>query len=446
MAAPKSTVQSSDVKLPFLVVLGWGLGSLGVLTILHVTNSLVLKYVVDIMGISAAIAGAIIGAMRLFDALLDPFMGTVSDATNTRWGRRRPYLLLGGIMCALSPIIIFAAPKLLTPSSALVYLVVALMFYAIAYTVFNVPYMAMPVEMTQDHHERTYLFTFRVYGSALSILIGGGLAPALVDLFGGGRDGFTSMALVMGALVLCFCFASFYLTGAAPATLQTDKDRRPKLTQLRGVFRNKPFVALMFIKIFLVAGLGLGSSAMAFFVTIVMDRPLSWLGFISGGFTVGMIASQVIWLRISKHLGKRRCFLIAAGLYVAALLTWLLAGPNEILAITLIRSVVIGIFAGGVFLASQAMLPDTLEHELKISGVRHEGVMTGVYTTIERGSSALGVALAGVVLSAGGYVAGAAAAEQPASAIIAIYLTVGAIPAIALIFSAIAASKYDLPG
>lgn len=433
-------------KLTFSVALGWGMGSVGVLTLLSVTNALVLKYVVDIMGISALVAGLIVASSRLFDALLDPIMGTVSDATKTRWGRRRPYLLIGAFMCGLAPILIFAAPAALNGPLLLVYLAAALVFYALAYTIFNVPYMAMPVEMTQDRHDRTYLFSFRVYGSALAALIGGGAAPFLVDYFGGGREGFASMSYVLGIAIFVSCLACFQLTAKAPVNLTATQDRTPKFTQIRNTLRNKPFVALMLAKILLVSGVNLATSTIAFFVTIVLDKPLGWLGLYSACVMVGMIGSQVVWLQIAKRRGKRACFLIAAGFYIVTAMSWLLAGPEEVELFLIVRAVALGIFGGGILLSSQAMLPDTLEHEFELTGVRHEGVLTGIYTTVERGASALGVALAGFVLSAGGYLSGLSAAQQPESAIMAIYLAISVFPAVALALSSVAIWKYDLPG
>ena len=108
--------------------------------------------------------------------------------------------------------------------------------------------------------------------------------------------------------------------------------------------------------------------------------------------------------------------------------SWLLAGPDELRWIFAVRALLLGVFGGGILLASQAMLPDCLEHEYRQSGVRHEGVMTGIYTTVERGASALGVALAGWMLAAGGYVSGTDGVSGDAA--IAIYLCVAVVPAV----------------
>ena len=439
-SAPQGT------PLPFHMTFGWGLGSLGVLSLLFVTNALVLKYAVDILGLSALIAGLVAASCRVFDALLDPFMGTISDNTRTRWGRRRPYILLGAFLCGLSSILIFAAPEGISESMLPVYFGFALIFYALAYTVFNVPYMAMPVEMTKDRHERTFMFSFRVHASAIAGLVGGGLAPFLVDWFGGGRSGYASMGIVMGLLIFAACFACFHLTAKAPVNLEAKADKTPKLSQIKETWKNKPFVWLMVAKILVVGGAGIGGSSMAFFATVVLGKSISWLGYIAAGQMVGIMLSQFLWLRVAKRFGKRACFIAAACLYVVATMAWLTATPETTEVGVVIRAFAMGICMGGIMLASQAMLPDTLDHEYELTGVRHEGVLTGIYTTVERGSSALGMALAGFILSAGGYLAGAEAIDQPESAINAIYASMAIFPSIGMLASACAIWNYRLKG
>lgn len=438
--APKD----SGVRLPLHICIGWGIGSAGMATLLNVTNGLILKYVVDFLGMTAVVAGSLVAATRIFDAAIDPLMGMLSDKTTSRWGRRRPYLLVGSFLCALTPIVIFVLPQQtdVFPTTALV--VLGLLFYAVSYTTYNVPYMAMPVEMTQNHHERTYLFSFRIYGIAIGGLMGGALAPWLVTQFGEDADAFGKMAYTISAIILGGCLTCFFLTRNAPI-LRFDKSAaRPGIGEIKLVLHNRPFLLLLFAKVFIVAGTGVGAASLAFFVTRVLREPLSWLGFFVGLSTVGLIVSQPMWVAVAKRYGKRVCFLFAAACYIVVVLTWLLAGPGEGQFAVGLRALLLGVFGGGILLSTQSMLPDVLEHEVALTGIRHEGVMTGLYTTVERGSSAIGVALAGLILSVGGYVGGAELITP--DAIRAIYICVAIMPALMMAVSIAAMSRYDLPG
>ncbi|WP_439533658.1 MFS transporter [Polymorphobacter sp.] len=432
----------SASPLTMRACVGWGLGSVGMMTLLNLTNTLILKYVVDFLGFSAAVAGGLIAATRIFDALIDPAMGMLSDNTRSRWGRRRPYLLAGGLLCALMPVLLFVLPTMVGAADRWPMVVAALLFFGVAHTVFNVPYMAMPVEMTDDPHERSFLFSFRIYGTAIGGLIGGAAAPWLVSRFGGDIAAFASMAWFMSGVILVCCLAAFLLTYETGRFAVVHAGRRPGLSALATLTKNRPFLLLLLAKVLIVAGTGVGAAAMAFFITRILDEDLSWLGFFIGLTTAGMMLSQTVWLFISRRRGKRRCFLIAAAGYSAVALSWLLAGPEEARLTLGLRSVLLGVFGGGILLTSQAMLPDVMAHEVMLTGIRHEGAMTGVYTTVERGASALGVALAGIILGMGNYVGGTG--PLPPGASTAIYACVAIVPALAIAASSIAFYFYDL--
>ena len=79
--------------LPFRIVFGWGLGTLGVAVLFNATNLLLLRFLTDFAGLAAAAAGLAMALSKIYDAITDPLMGVISDRTRTRWGRRRPYLL-----------------------------------------------------------------------------------------------------------------------------------------------------------------------------------------------------------------------------------------------------------------------------------------------------------------------------------------------------------------
>ena len=431
------------IKLPFNACLGWGIGSIATMTVLNVTNGLLLKYFVDHLAIAAYFAGLIIAGSRIFDAFIDIFVGMFSDKTKSPWGRRRPYLLVGSFLLALSPIILFAVPLLVSPEYMTLMIFFGLAMYAISYTVFNVPYMAMPVEMTQNHHERTYLFSFRIYGTAVGTLLGGAMAPWLITYFGGGSIGFAKMSFVVALIVLVVGLTCFWTTRNAPKFEYKESKEKAKFFNLGKVLANRPFLFLLLAKIFIVASTGVGAAAMAFIVTDVLQQSLAWIGIYAMSATAGMLVSQPFWLKISKAHSKRICFFIAASLFILVTLTWLLTGPEETKFLLGLRGFCLGLTGGGVLLATQAMLPDVLEHDFKINGIRHEGAMTGMYTTVERGASALGVALAGVVLSAGGYIGGV---DPTAEGIRAIYACVAIIPCFGLLLSILAITQYRLKG
>lgn len=121
-------------RLPLSVRMGWGIGTLGPVTVLTATNVVLLRYMTDFVGISAGVAASLIAFSKIFDAFADPTMGVVSDRTRSRWGRRRPYLVLGGVMLAIAVVGLFAVPDFGAVATRVWYVGFLLLFYAVAYT------------------------------------------------------------------------------------------------------------------------------------------------------------------------------------------------------------------------------------------------------------------------------------------------------------------------
>ena len=424
-------------------MISWGVGTLGPVTVLTATNALLLRYLTDFYGLAAALAASLIAFSKLYDVFADVAMGVVSDMTVSRWGRRRPFLILGVVLLAISIVAIFAAPAFASQQVRVWYMTAVLLFYATAYSVFNVPYMAMPGEMTRTYHERTSLMSWRVYAVGASILLATFCGPILLDLFGGGARSYGGMALVFAPIVIVAGVVTFLGTAKAPTTA-----RRPThytfRQQLASGLSNRPFVILMLIKFVTLLSLGI-QSIFPFFFQRILGAPNSVLGtyflFQSGM----MILTPSLWLWVSRRIGKRNTFLISMALSVPAWMSWQFAAHGDPLALVYLRGVVIGASGSGVILMGQSMLPDTMEYDFLRTGLRREGIFAALYTTVEKLSGAVGVALVGAILGAYGYVQSRGAnVAQPQSALDAIRFTMAWIPVAVQIVGMLALLGYNL--
>ena len=161
---------------------GWSLGTLAMSSLLNTQTAMLMVYLISAVGIAPAVAGSLVFVSKIYDGITDPVMGIISDRTNSRWGRRRPYLLVGGVLAALSVIGLFSVHTV-TFVPTQVWVLVMLLVAATAYTVFNVPYMSMPAEMVQDPYERSKLMSFRVAWIAVGTFVGIALAPRLRSFY-----------------------------------------------------------------------------------------------------------------------------------------------------------------------------------------------------------------------------------------------------------------------
>ncbi|MCE7796263.1 glycoside-pentoside-hexuronide (GPH):cation symporter [Sphingobium sufflavum] len=439
-------VDGKGVRLPLLACIGWGAGTLAVAALFNSVNVLLLRYLVDHVGIGAALAGSLIALSKLYDAVIDPFVGAASDRSRSRHGRRRPFVLAGGLMLAAAALLLFNVPTSLSPSLVLAYVVFGLLFYSTAYAVFSVPYMAMPAEMTADYHERSRLISFRVYAVGAASLVATFVGPTLIARGGGGQSGHTLMSLFVAALAVAGCLFCFRATRDAPFHYGNSHERLGFVQKLRLLADNKPFVLLLIIKLLQLMALAVTQAAMPFLFKQVLHFSDATLGLYFLVFYISMMLSQQVWVRVGRNWGKRRVYLIATIFYALAYMSWFFLQPGEAIAITLMRAVGLGVTGGAVLLFGQSLLPDTMEWDYRRTGMRREGMLSAVYTIIEKLAYALGAALTGILLGASGYVqaTGGTSVVQPDSAIDAIYFLASICPMILLALSCVALAYYDL--
>lgn len=431
--------------LPLSVRLGWGLGGVGT-TIFLFSKSLVLRYMIDYLGVAAATAAFLFAISKFYDAFTDPVMGIISDRTRSRWGRRRPYLLAGSVLCAVTFVLLFSVPVFDSPNVVIFYMGALLILFATAYTLFNVAHLTMPVEMTASHQERSQMFSYRAGAIGLGTILGGFLGPIIIDANGGGREGHAVMSWFLGSLIFITMLACFWLTRNAPFRHHQENTKFSFSEKFRSAAANRPYMFLLGAKMFVLMTSALNTGTVAFFTSRVLQLSDRWLGLYFLTYGAALLLSQPLWLKVIKMVGKRKVYLITALIYAPVSASWMLADTSEHASFFFIRVLLIGAMTGAILLASQSMLPDVIEYDHRRTGLTREGLFAGVYTTVEKFASAVGVAITGAVLGAMGYISSTEgqAVVQPESAITGIYLCFALIPAGFIAFSCVFIAMYDL--
>src|SRR6478609_2075931 len=193
---------------------GYGLGSVATGSFGTVPGLLLLPYLTDRLGVTAGVAGLVVFLPKAWDVILNPIAGRISDRSTNPGGRRRPFLIRSGTLLALAFVLLFAGPT--SPTGlATTWVVVLFIACATAYAFFQVPYVAMPAEMTDDYDERTRLMTWRVAILAFAILLSGGLSPAIRDGLGA-DSGYRAVGLFVGVLIAAGAVGAWWGTRNAP--------------------------------------------------------------------------------------------------------------------------------------------------------------------------------------------------------------------------------------
>ena len=404
------------------------------------------RYATDFLGVAAGTWGLLFILSKIYDAVTDPIMGSISDKTESAMGRRRPYLLLGAAISAIAFVSLFWVPVGDNTHLTLWLLLAALILYSTGYTIFNVPYMAMLPEMTSDYTERARLVAFRVYGVGLGTVMGLSLGPFLVDFYGDGHAGHRIMALLFAGTALLSMICCFLLTRDAPLIEPEQQEKKMSMQQsLALLWDNKPFTRIIGLKLTQLASVALNQTLLVYFIIHVLQKDYQFFG------VYGLIAASCTllgpWLsfKLMSRLDKKQIYICAGVIHSMLMLSWLLSGPQEPELVIIVRGAILGLTAGAMIMMGQAMLPDTISLETMKTGLHREGVYSGIYTTTEKVSFALGGALAAFILSMAGYVSSTTGSvQQPESAIHAIYLCVGVLPAVLAAISCLFLIGYDL--
>ena len=246
-------------RIHFSQLAAYGVGGIIPIALFNIAGILVGLMGNISLGLSAFWLGVILIIPRLWDALSDPIIGHLSDNTRTRWGRRRPYLLIGGILVAVFFVVMWWIPKgdrvrVWFPTETgfhafqLVYILFSLLLFFTACNIFEIPHGALGMEMTTDYHERTRLFSAKSFvGNLFAMSTPWLFALANMKLFkgtGNEADGMRYVSIMVAALIIPLSFWwSFKLR--EPGFVKAAKhERTPFWKDMKRTARNRNFVML----------------------------------------------------------------------------------------------------------------------------------------------------------------------------------------------------------
>ena len=406
-----------------------------------VPGLMLLPYLTDTLGVAAALAGVIVFGPKAWDVFLNPVAGRISDRSTDPRGPRRPFLLRGGLSLAACFALLFAGPSTGSTAVDALWVLVLFLACATAYAFFQVPFVAMPAEMTDDYDERTRLMTWRVALLALTILLTGATAPAVRDAIGG-RDGYRAMGLLVAVVIVLGVVGSYVGTRSAPVG-RVHATAGSLREQLRVVAAARDFRLLL--TTFVVQALAVGAmlAGVDYVSRVVLGS--------SGASTVLFVCFvgpalllTPVWARVGERVGKKAGY-VAASLFLAVGAVLLVSMQVVPAVVVYLATALVGVGYAGAQVFPMAMLPDAAAVDAHRTGANRAGVFTGVWTAGETLGLALGPGVFALVLALGGYVSSTeGTVAQPDSAVNAITLGFSVLPAALVLLSLVWLRGYRL--
>jgi len=339
-------------------------------------------------GMALSTLGLVFLLAKSWGVIADPLIGVLSDRNGGRFGRRRTWIAGGGLLLALSTLLLFFPVAGVTP----VYVGVALFAFYLAWSMVQIPYLAWSAEISGDYDERTRVATYQTVTSALALLLVLVL-PTIVDQVAP-KNGALKLG-VMGGLLLTL------LAIALPLTLRAFAERaaapagpRPKLGETLRVVWSNPLLVRVLASDFAVAlGQSIRGALFVFVVSVYMGLPQWSSGLFLAQFVFGLAAGP-IWMRVAYRIGKHRAAVAGELAQVAINLGLLLVRPGD-LALLLGLTIAQGLAQGSGNLMLRAMVGDVADQDRLKTGQDRTALFFSVFSTSAKAAmaAAVGVAL-----------------------------------------------------
>ncbi|MCG8527225.1 MAG: MFS transporter [Opitutales bacterium] len=403
-----------EKKLSFGNKLAYGLGNVAVMVAKQAPKRLCFPIYNIALGVNAAWIGALFSIMRIWDAITDPLIGHISDNYSSKYGRRKPFIVLGAILTGLFFAAIWMLPRGLSPVGYIVYLSVTVLLFYTALTIFSVPWYAMGYELTDNYDERTKLFAFPSFFSPISQI---GVAwlyfltqrSIFEDTIEGARyvGAFTGFLLIIFGLIP----ALFVNEKEAVVERKLPEEKKAKASFLRNLKESlscKPFLIISIsISGILMASAIVGSLHYYINIYYIYGGDKAAASTTIGWYwtTVYGVAALVVPLisKLGQRFGKRAIFQASLFWGVGVMIArWFLFTPDYPY-LQLVDGLMYAILDAAVFLLCQAMIADVCDYDESKFGIRREGVFAAVYGWMFKTGLALGALVSGIILARIGF-------------------------------------------
>jgi glycoside/pentoside/hexuronide:cation symporter, GPH family len=397
-------------------------------------------------GLAPSLVGLALGIMRLWDAVTDPLIGHLSDNTRTRWGRRRPYILVGSILSGLMLPLLFLASPDWSQSQLFLFMVGTTVIYMPVISAFNMPYQSLGAELTPDYHERTSVMSWKaVIQKVAFVMLPGAAWFATLPIWNDASTGKPDIALgamvaaaIAGAWMILAGLANFLFVPERYYMAASHQSKTGIRMALGRVFKCKPYLVLLAVAVVYAVPMGAGGTLGFYtgtYYTFRGDVAASTANAFQAGLAgaIAGISFVPLVVVLARNLGKRPvlALVLGAGVLVQVSSWWLLNPEMPWLRVLL--GALTGIAATGFWVLLPSMGADVIDFDELENGDRREGIFTSIRSWLLKLGMSGATILGGVVVEATGF--DRCLEVQSQQTILALRVSCAAIPAVALLLA-----------
>lgn len=418
MNPPTLYETAPEDRISFVQRLIYGLG--GLINNLLAAASGGMMIVLNLgLGMNPALVGLLGSLPRLTDALTDPVMGFISDNTQSRWGRRRPYIFIGAIAAGVIFALLWQLPRGQSETFYFVFFLIGSILFYMGYTIFATPWVALGYELTPDYHERTRLMGTQNFLSQLAYVVSPWFLWIMTyeNWFKDQVEGAAVLAIIIGVVTIGIgILPAIFLKERFKKIAQSEKKKSVSLkNNLVNFFKgfattvkSGPFLKLGLATFLVFNGFILVSSFQFYVIIYYVAGGNQNLGAEYAGWagTVGAVSTFVVitivtWL--GTKIGKRRAFFVAT--VVAMLgyaLKWVCYNPNYPWLV-IIPAPLLAFSLGGLFTLMPSMMADVVDYDELKTHERREGMYGSIFWWVVKLGMSAALAGGGFLLNATGF-------------------------------------------